>query len=150
MWRYRPLLPLAGMRGRTAAGGGWTPLYDTPRLADRSGTGAGLGKGRWSQSDRFAQGSRQRPGHGARDGAGHEVITTASTGNAAAALAGLTASVGMPAAIFVPASAPEAKIAQLLTYGAKVLLVQGNYDMPRSIWRSRRPSVTAGTTATPA
>jgi threonine synthase len=35
----------------------------------------------------------------------------------------------MPAAIFVPASAPEAKIAQLLTYGAKVLLVQGNYDM---------------------
>jgi threonine synthase len=35
----------------------------------------------------------------------------------------------LPAAIFVPASAPEAKIAQLLTYGAKVLLVQGNYDM---------------------
>jgi len=31
--------------------------------------------------------------------------------------------------IFVPVSAPEAKIAQLLTYGAKVLLVQGNYDM---------------------
>ena len=59
---------------------------------------------------------------------GIEVVTTASTGNAAAALAGLTASVGLPAVIFVPASAPEAKIAQLLIYGAKVLLVQGNYD----------------------
>jgi threonine synthase len=57
-----------------------------------------------------------------------EVVTTASTGNAAAALAGLSASVGLPAVIFVPAAAPEAKIAQLLTYGAKVLLVQGNYD----------------------
>jgi threonine synthase len=30
--------------------------------------------------------------------------------------------------IFVPATAPEAKIAQLLVYGAKVLLVEGTYD----------------------
>jgi threonine synthase len=30
--------------------------------------------------------------------------------------------------IFVPASAPEAKIAQLLIYGARVLLVEGTYD----------------------
>ena len=56
------------------------------------------------------------------------VVTTASTGNAAAALAGLAASVGLPAVIFVPEAAPEAKIAQLLTYGATVLLVKGNYD----------------------
>jgi threonine synthase len=31
--------------------------------------------------------------------------------------------------IFVPASAPEAKIAQLLVYGATVLLVEGTYDV---------------------
>ena len=41
-------------------------------------------------------------------------ITTASTGNAAAALAGLCASVQHPNVIFVPESAPPAKIAQLL------------------------------------
>jgi threonine synthase len=46
------------------------------------------------------------------------MVTTASTGNAAAALAGLAASVGLQTIIFVPASAPEAKIAQLLVYGA--------------------------------
>jgi threonine synthase len=59
---------------------------------------------------------------------GAPVVTTASTGNAAAALAGVCASVGRPAVIFVPASAPPAKIAQLLVYGAFVLLVQGTYD----------------------
>ena len=59
--------------------------------------------------------------------AGAEVVTTASTGNAAAALSGLSASVGQKNVIFVPESAPQAKIAQLLAYGSTVALVQGNY-----------------------
>lgn len=57
------------------------------------------------------------------------VVTTASTGNAAAALAGLAASTGQTTVIFVPKTAPPAKVAQLLTYGATVLLVEGNYDV---------------------
>ncbi len=56
------------------------------------------------------------------------MIATASTGNAAAALSGFCASVGQPNVIFVPESAPEAKIAQLLAFGATVLLVRGSYD----------------------
>ncbi|NJL92761.1 MAG: pyridoxal-phosphate dependent enzyme [Anaerolineae bacterium] len=60
---------------------------------------------------------------------GVPVIATASTGNAAAALAGICAAVQGPrAVIFVPASAPQAKIAQLLIYGARVILVDGTYD----------------------
>jgi threonine synthase len=58
---------------------------------------------------------------------GAEVVTTASTGNAAAALSGISASIGQKNVIFVPKSAPEAKIAQLLTYGSTVALVNGNY-----------------------
>ena len=59
---------------------------------------------------------------------GREIITTASSGNAGAALAGMAASVGQPAVIFVPQTAPEAKVAQLLMFGASVLLVKGSYD----------------------
>jgi threonine synthase len=55
------------------------------------------------------------------------VVTTASTGNAAAALSGICATVGMPNVIFVPATAPEGKVAQLLSYGSIVLLVEGTY-----------------------
>jgi threonine synthase len=59
---------------------------------------------------------------------GAEIVTTASTGNAAAALAGLCASVRQPNVIFVPESAPQAKVAQLLVFGSTVMLVKGTYD----------------------
>jgi threonine synthase len=55
-------------------------------------------------------------------------ITCASTGNAASSLAGFSAAAGIPATILVPARAPEAKVAQLLIYGAQVFSVQGTYD----------------------
>ncbi len=55
-------------------------------------------------------------------------IVTASTGNAGAALAGMSAAVGQKAVIFAPKSAPPAKVAQLLVFGAKVILVDGTYD----------------------
>jgi threonine synthase len=59
---------------------------------------------------------------------GAEIVVTASTGNAGAALAGMAAAVGQKAIIFAPKSAPPAKVAQLLIYGAKVVLVDGTYD----------------------
>ncbi|KAB2861888.1 MAG: threonine synthase [Anaerolineae bacterium] len=63
---------------------------------------------------------------------GRQVIATASTGNAAAALAGVCASVpgaqGAQAVIFAPATAPEGKIAQMVVFGANVILVNADYD----------------------
>lgn len=59
---------------------------------------------------------------------GRAVVATASTGNAAAALAALAAAAGQANVIFVPKTAPQAKIAQLLVYGSTVLAVDGSYD----------------------
>lgn len=59
---------------------------------------------------------------------GKDVITTASTGNAATALAGMSASVGMKSVIFVPASAPPAKLTQIAMFGATLIPVNGTYD----------------------
>jgi threonine synthase len=56
------------------------------------------------------------------------VVSTASTGNAAAALAGSCASAKQSCIIFVPSAAPEAKRTQLAVYGARVVLVKGTYD----------------------
>jgi threonine synthase len=128
MWRYRPLLPILDDAFIPPLPVGWTPLIDAPRLA------ASLGQAQvWLKDD------GRNPTASLKDRAsamvvaraaqmGTSVVTTASTGNAAAALAGLCASMGMRAVIFVPAKAPPAKIAQLLVYGATVLLVQGTYD----------------------
>jgi threonine synthase len=40
----------------------------------------------------------------------------------------MSAAVGQKAIIFAPKSAPQAKVAQLLVFGAKVILVEGTYD----------------------
>jgi len=53
---------------------------------------------------------------------------TASTGNAGAAMAGMAAALQLHAVVFAPSSAPRAKLAQMLAYGADVILVEGNYD----------------------
>ena len=56
------------------------------------------------------------------------VIVTASTGNAASALAAVCAAAGKQAIIFVPDNAPKAKLVQMLLYGARVIPVRGTYD----------------------
>jgi threonine synthase len=57
-----------------------------------------------------------------------QTIVTASTGNAASALAAVCAAAGKRAVIFVPQSAPKAKLVQMLLCGAFVVPVKGTYD----------------------
>ncbi len=128
IWRYKPLMPVAPESAEPPLRVGWTPLYAAPRLAEKLGL-----RHLWVKDDgvnptaSFKDRASAVAVVKARE-TGAEIITTASTGNAAAALAGLSASVGLPAVIFVPKSAPEAKIAQHLIYGARVMLVDGAYD----------------------
>lgn len=55
-------------------------------------------------------------------------VATASTGNAATALAGCAAAMGLRAVVFVPAAAPPAKLLQIRAHGALLLAVDGSYD----------------------
>ena len=134
MWRYRALLPVESASPVPPLRVGGTPLYAVPRLAGalQERTGRSLAH-LWVKDDglnptaSFKDRASAMAVVKARE-LGATTITTASTGNAAAALAGLTASVGLPAVIFVPRSAPAAKIAQHLIYGARVFLVDGSYD----------------------
>jgi threonine synthase len=128
IWRYKPLLPVKPAAAVPPLTVGCTPLYRVERLAGELGL-----KHLWVKDD------GRLPTASFKDRAsaiavvkgqerGAKIITTASTGNAAAALSGLCASVKQPNVIFVPESAPQAKIAQLLTFGSTVLLVRGTYD----------------------
>jgi threonine synthase len=146
IWRYYPLLPLAGaspvrlaIEARSRSAGdlvlgsaldavGWTPLARAPRL------GAVLGLPRLLIKD-----DGLNPTGSTKDRAsavviaralelGESTVAVASTGNAAAATAGLCAAAGLRAVIFVPEAVPRPKVAQLLIYGATVLLVRGSYD----------------------
>lgn len=57
-----------------------------------------------------------------------DTIVTASTGNAASSLAAVCAAADKKAIIFVPESAPKAKLLQMFIFGADVRKVKGNYD----------------------
>jgi len=127
-WRYRSLLPIAPEAVVPPLRVGWTPLYRADRLARVVGL-----RHVWVKDD------GQQPTGSFKDRASAlavvkareknaAIITTASSGNAAAALSGLCASVGQPNVIFVPEQAPPAKVAQILAYGSTVFLVQGTYD----------------------
>jgi threonine synthase len=65
---------------------------------------------------------------GAAQEAGITHVTAASTGNAGSSLACLSAAMGTVATVFVPENTPEAKMAQLRIFGARVLGVTGSYD----------------------
>lgn len=130
IWRYRDLLPLAPDSQVPPLAVGWTPLYHSPRLRENLGL-----RDAWVKDD------GANPTGSLKDRAstmvvaralemGVNAVSTASTGNAAAALAGVGASVNseLEIIIFVPATAPEAKISQLLVYGATVILVEDTYD----------------------
>lgn len=128
IWRYRPLLPIEDASPVPPLSVGWTPLYDAPRLAGEFGVRQLLVK---DDGRNPTASFKDRPSALAvvkAQEAGASVATTASSGNAGAALAGMCASVGMKSVIFVPATTPAAKVAQLQIYGATVVLVEGSYE----------------------
>ena len=128
MWRYRELLPVEPDTPNTPLRVGWSPLYEEPRLAEQLGL-----KRLWVKDD------GQNPTASLKDRAsamavakareaGARVIACSSTGNAASSLAGNAAAAGLRTYIFVPSRAPKGKVAQLMTFGATVISVQGSYE----------------------
>ncbi|MFP4635556.1 MAG: threonine synthase, partial [Nitriliruptoraceae bacterium] len=127
MWRYKRLLPVDPAAVTPPLRVGWTPLYHATRLAAELGLAHVWVKDEGVQPTGSLKDRASAVAVVKAQERGAEVVTTASTGNAAAALAGVAASVGQPTVILVPATAPEAKVAQLLAYGATVVLVEGTY-----------------------
>lgn len=121
-------LPVRGAGSFFSFVAGGTPLLPVPRLRET------LGMPRL-----FLKDDTRNPSGSTKDRAsalvvakaieyGYETVAAASTGNAATALAAAGAAAGMKTVVFVPASAPPAKLVQMATYGATLVPVAGTYD----------------------
>jgi threonine synthase len=121
-------LPVEGPESFPPFPAGGTPLVPAPRLAARLGLDH-----LWIKDD------TRNPSGSTKDRAsllvaakareyGLGTIAAASTGNAGTALAAVGAAAGLETVVFVPAAAPEAKLVQMLSYGARVVPVSGSYD----------------------
>ena len=131
LWRYRALLPVpddAAALPPPRLQVGFTPVVEAPALAKELGLGAFFVKDDGRNPTASFKDRASSVGVLRARWLGRNEITCSSTGNAASSLAGFAAEAGMDAFIFVPATAPEAKVAQLLVYGAKVFLVEGAYE----------------------
>lgn len=128
VWRYLPLLPVMNSPENTNIRVGATPFIEFPKLAKEL-----------HFNQLYIKDDTRNPSGSLKDRAselgiqhakelGEDLIIAASTGNAAASLACLSAYHNVKALILAPDSAPSAKLTQILQYGAQLLPVNGSYD----------------------
>ncbi len=126
--RYDALLPIRSHDQFPLIRIGRTPLYRRPGLARQTGV-----RDLWIKDDGL------NPSGSYKDRAsamvttrakelGYPVVACASTGNAAASLSACCAASDLRCIVFVPASAPPAKLTQIAAYGAQLIAVNGVYD----------------------
>ena len=137
MWRYRALMPVADTTDVSRfLRIGWSPLYESKKLRDELGV-----KALYIKDDGI------NPTASLKDRAsgvavakaielGYDTISCSSTGNAASSCAGSAARMGLKAVIFVPKRAPQGKVAQLMIFGAKLVVVDGDYEQTFELSRA--------------
>jgi len=124
MWRYAEFLPVPSREYVVSLMEGGTPLIRASRLAEKLGL-----------KNLYIKDETRNPTGSFKDRSmsvsvsmakyfGFKRAVTASSGNAAAALAAYGARAGIEVYAFVPDFAGYGKIAQLLLYGAKVFRVR--------------------------
>lgn len=137
MWRYRALMPIADTTDVSRfLRIGWSPLYKSLRLGDELELGA-----------LYIKDDGINPTGSLKDRAsgvavakalelGYDTISCSSTGNAASSCAGSAARMALKAVIFVPKRAPQGKIAQLMIFGARLVVVDGDYEQTFELSRA--------------
>jgi len=126
--KFLQLLPINELKSFPNLRVGNTPLYEINSLDGHS-----------QDFELYLKDDSQNPTFSFKDRAstlvsafakenGIDTIVAASTGNAGSSLAGICAAQGQKAIIFVPSTAPKAKLTQIMMYGAALVPVAGNYD----------------------
>lgn len=125
LWRYAELLPVRDPANAVRLGEGWTPLIETPRLADRLGVARVWVKdeGQNPTASFKARGlcmaiSRAKE-------LGVREVALPSAGNAGSATAAYAAAAGMQARIVVPRDTPHPIVEEMRALGADVELIDG-------------------------
>ncbi len=129
LYRYRELLPVSDQTPFLTLGEGDTPLIRSPKLEDMLGckelylklegcnpTGSFKDRGMVVAIAKAME-------------AGSRAVICASTGNTSAAAAAYAARAGLEAIVLVPEHyVALGKLAQAIIYGARVVMVDGNFD----------------------
>jgi len=124
VWKYSELLPIRDKGNIVSLEAGGTPLLKSDRLANDIGLRSLYLKDETRSPTGSFKDRSMTVGVSKAVEFGVETTVTASSGNAAAALAAHSAKAGLRCYAFVLESAPEAKLAQIRLYGAHVMRVK--------------------------
>lgn len=138
VWRYRQLLPPIPDCAIVSRWEGNTPLYNDDRLAAYAGVDHGSvhikHEGHNPTGSFKDRGMTVAVSHARAVGA--SLIACASTGNTSASLASYAAAGGLPAMVIVPeGKISGGKLAQTLAFGARVVQVEGDFDVALKLLR---------------
>lgn len=126
--KYIEFLPILEPRKIVSLGEGNTPLLKSRRLAEKLG-----------MENLYIKDETRNPTGVFKDRATviaatkalefeRDTTAIASTGNAAASMAGYAAKAGLRCIVMIPETTPIGKVSQSIAYGAKIVQVKGNYD----------------------
>jgi threonine synthase len=128
VWRYRPLLPLLDEQYLTTLGEGATPVVELPRWGAAVGAPRAMAKlEHFAPTSSFKDRGMTMVVSHARE-LGATLLVEDSSGNAGASTGAYAARAGLPATVYVPASAPAGKIRQIAAAGATVIPVAGRRE----------------------
>jgi threonine synthase len=133
--RYRERLPFDDDDPVVSLGEGSTPLVLAPRLSERVGVEVWCKLEGLNPTGSFKdRGMTCAVSAAVREGA--EAIVCASTGNTAASAAAYAARAGVRCAVIVPdGKIATGKLAQALMHGARVIALNGNFDVALKLVR---------------
>lgn len=124
VWKYSELLPIRDKENVVSLEAGGTPLLKSSGLANEIGLRSLYLKDETRSPTGSFKDRSMTVGVSKAVEFGVETTVTASSGNAAAALAAHSAKAGLRCYAFVLESASEAKLAQIRLYGAQVMRVK--------------------------
>jgi len=133
--RYRDRLPFAPGDPVVSLGEGSTPLVLAPALSERVGVEVWCKLEGLNPTGSFKdRGMTCAVSAAVREGS--EAIVCASTGNTAASAAAYAARAGLRCAVIVPdGKIASGKLAQALIHGARVIALNGNFDVALKLVR---------------
>ncbi|QLH74351.1 MAG: threonine synthase [Methanomassiliicoccales archaeon] len=128
VWRYAPFLPVDPSRKVSLMEGG-TPLYRCKALGELVKTKEVMVKFEGANPTGSFKDRGMTIGVSRAAELGCKIVGCASTGNTSASLAAYAAKARMDCIVLLPSGKVAAgKLAQAMFYGAKVVMVDGNFD----------------------
>jgi threonine synthase len=128
VWRYAPFLPVDASKAVSLLEGG-TPLYDCKALRQKIGIKGVHVKYEGANPTGSFKDRGMTVGVTRAMELGCRTVGCASTGNTSASLSAYAAKAGRTCIVLLPSGKVAAgKLAQAMFYGAKVVMVDGNFD----------------------